>query len=56
VAFAKDRKLEFPLLADFEPKGAVANFYGAYREGDRFCERALFVIDKNGVMQNAGFG
>ena len=50
VAFAKDRKLEFPLLADFEPKGAVAKLYGAYREGDGFCERALFVIDKNGVI------
>jgi len=50
VAFAKDRKLQFPLLADFEPKGAVAKLYGAYREGDGFCERALFVIDKNGVI------
>ena len=50
VAFAKDRKLEFPLLADFEPKGAVAKLYGAYREGDGFCERALFVINKNGVI------
>jgi len=50
MAFAKDRKLEFPLLADFEPKGAVAKLYGAYREGDGFCERALFVIDKNGVI------
>jgi peroxiredoxin len=50
VAFAKDRKLEFPLLADFEPKGAVSKLYGAYREGDGFCERALFVINKNGVI------
>src|SRR5580704_9825648 len=29
-AFAKDRHLHFPLLADFEPKGAVAKTYGAY--------------------------
>src|SRR3989440_5180883 len=29
AAFAGDRKLHFPLLADFEPKGAVARRYGA---------------------------
>ncbi len=49
-AFAKDRKLHFPLLADFEPKGAVAQAYGAYRKEEGVCERALFVIDKNGVI------
>ncbi len=31
-AYAKSRKLEFPLLADFEPKGAVASQYGAIAE------------------------
>src|SRR5438552_19032131 len=31
LAFARDRKLRFPLLADFEPKGGVARAYGAYR-------------------------
>jgi len=49
-AFAKDRHLHFPLLADFEPKGSVARTYGAYRAEDGVCERALFVIDKNGVI------
>lgn len=49
-AFIKDRNLHFPLLADFEPKGAVARSYGAYREKDGVCERALFVIDKNGEI------
>ncbi|MGB7729708.1 MAG: redoxin domain-containing protein [Candidatus Acidiferrum sp.] len=49
-AFSKDRHLHFPLLADFEPKGAVAKSYGAYRAEDGYCERALFVIDKNGVI------
>src|SRR5436853_2984424 len=51
VAFARDRKLHFPLLADFEPKGAVARRYGVYREGDGFTERALFVIDGDGVIR-----
>ncbi len=50
AAFAKERKLHFPLLADFEPKGAVAKMYGAYRE-EGFAERALFVLDKAGVIQ-----
>jgi len=50
-AFAKDRDLHFPLLADFEPKGAVAQMYGVYRKSDGVCERALFVIDKNGTIR-----
>jgi len=50
AAFAKDRNLHFPLLADFEPKGEVAKKYGAYREKDGFCERALFVIDRDGKI------
>ena len=50
AAYAKDHNLHFPLAADFEPKGAVARAYGAYREKEGFCERALFVIDKDGVI------
>jgi peroxiredoxin len=49
-AFAKDRNLHFPLLADFEPKGGVARAYGVYREKEGICDRALFVIDKNGII------
>ncbi len=51
LAFSKDRKLHFPLLADFEPKGAVAREYGVYREKDGEAERALFVIDAKGVIR-----
>jgi peroxiredoxin len=51
AAFAKDRKLHFPLLSDFEPKGAVARAYGAYRERDGHSERALFVIDGDGIIR-----
>src|SRR2546421_5352818 len=50
-AFAQARRLHFPLLADFEPKGEVAQKYGAYREDDGFCERALFVIDEKGTIR-----
>ena len=49
-AFAEVRHLHFPLLSDFEPKGAVARRYGAYRTEDGVSERALFVIDKTGVI------
>jgi len=51
LAFAKDRKLRFPLLSDFEPKGAVASSYGAYRRQDGISERALFVIDSEGTIR-----
>ena len=49
-AYAEQRNLHFSLLSDFEPKGAVARQYGAYREKDGVCERALFVLDRNGVV------
>jgi peroxiredoxin len=41
TAFAKDRKLHFPLLADFEPKGAVARLFGSCRQ-EGIADRALF--------------
>ena len=49
-AYSKNRKLEFELAADFEPKGRVSRLYGAYREADGYCERAIFVIDPQGVI------
>jgi peroxiredoxin len=50
IAFARDRKLHFPLLADFHPKGAVAQRYGVYDDGIGMSERALFVVDGEGVV------
>jgi peroxiredoxin len=51
LAFAHDRKLHFPLLSDFEPKGEIARRYGVYRDHDGTSERALFVIDREGVVR-----
>ena len=51
LAFAKDRNLHFPLLADFEPKGEVARTYGVYRASEGTSERALYVIDGDGIVQ-----
>src|SRR3974377_2199599 len=50
LAFSKDRKFRTPLLADFEPKGAVARLYGVYNDKTGEAERALFVIDAQGVI------
>jgi peroxiredoxin len=49
-AFAGERGLTFPLLADFEPKGEVSRRYGVYREDDGFSERALFVLSADGTV------
>lgn len=49
-AYADSKNLHFPLLSDFEPKGAVSKAYGVYHDGIGICGRALFVIDKNGVI------
>ncbi len=50
-AYAKARNLEFPLLADFEPKGDVCRKYDAYRMPDGVSERALFVLDAEGIIR-----
>jgi peroxiredoxin len=50
-AFGQQRNLRFPLLADFEPKGEVARSYGVYRDKEGVSERALFLIDGDGVIR-----
>ena len=51
AAYARDRNLRFPLLSDFEPKGALSRAYGAYRTADGISERALFLVDSDGVIR-----
>jgi peroxiredoxin len=50
-AYAESRHLRFPLLSDFEPKGAVSRAYNAYRTREGFSERALFVLDRDGIIR-----
>jgi peroxiredoxin len=50
-AFAEARNLRFPLLSDFEPKGAVARDYGVYDAENGHSQRALFVIDAQGIIR-----
>jgi peroxiredoxin len=49
-AYREHHNLHFSLLADFEPKGEVARKYGVYRKTEGVTERAIFVIDGDGVI------
>ena len=51
AAYRDSRKLRFPLLADFEPKGEVARRYGVYDRQSGTTQRALFVLDKDGDIR-----
>ena len=42
--------ITYDLLSDFNPKGAVAKSYGAFRDADDISERALFIVDKEGKI------
>jgi peroxiredoxin len=50
-AFASALDLDFPLLADDDPLGEVAKTYGVFDEHRDVSERALFVIDGQGVIR-----
>jgi len=52
-AWAAVRGIGFPLLADFAPRGAVARRYDVWREADGHSERAVFVLDAEGVIRAA---
>jgi peroxiredoxin len=51
MALSNERHYHFPLLSDFEPKGAIAKAYGVYDAKEGVAERALFVIDGQGVIR-----
>ena len=49
-AWAAMRGITFPLLADFHPKGEVVRSYSVWREQDGYSDRALYVVDGDGVI------
>jgi len=51
AAFSNHHNFYFPLLADFEPKGAAAKLYEVYDEASGECHRALYIIDEKGIIQ-----
>jgi alkyl hydroperoxide reductase subunit AhpC len=50
-AWSAVRNISFPLLADFDPKGEVARRYQVMRSTLGFSERALYLIDAQGVIR-----
>ena len=44
--------ISFPLLADFQPRGALASAYGAFLEGAGITDRATVIVDKTGVIRH----
>jgi peroxiredoxin len=50
AAFAKAQGVGFPLLADFEPKGAVARAYDLYEESRGFAKRATVIVNRGGKV------
>jgi peroxiredoxin len=47
-AFAEKMGINYPLLADFQPRGAAAEKYGLFLADKGITGRAIFIIDKNG--------
>jgi peroxiredoxin len=51
TAFARSAGIEYPLLSDAHPQGAVSRAYGAYEEKAGTSSRTLFVLDEQGVIR-----
>ena len=50
-AFAEKLGLKYPLLADFHPKGAVAEKFGVFLGERGITKRAVVVIDTEGIVR-----
>ncbi len=50
-AFAKAKGITYPLLSDFHPKGAAAAKYGVMNDKLGLAERALFIVDPQGIVR-----
>ena len=50
-AFAEREGLEFPLLSDFWPHGAVASAYGVFNDALGAPDRGTFLIDRDGIVR-----
>lgn len=51
TAFSEQHHFHFPLLADFEPKGAVAQLYESYDAENGVCKRSIYLIDEKGIIR-----
>jgi len=50
MAFAKQLGIHYPLLADFQPRGAMADKYGLYLADKGITARATVIVDKKGKV------
>jgi epoxyqueuosine reductase len=50
-AYAEKMGISYPLLADFEPKGAVASKFGLYLADKGITNRATVIVDKQGIVR-----
>ena len=49
-AYADKMGIQYPLLADFHPRGAVAAQYGVYLADKGITGRAISIIDRDGKL------
>src|SRR5580658_10471952 len=49
-AFAEKMGIQYPLLADFQPRGAVGSLFGVYLADKGITGRAIAVIDRDGKL------
>ncbi len=43
--------IPYPVLADFNPKGHVSQLYGVYNEERGTANRAVVIVDKQGIVR-----
>ncbi|HTY42029.1 MAG TPA: redoxin domain-containing protein [Thermoanaerobaculia bacterium] len=51
-AFAAQQGIQYPLLADFHPKGAVSEKYGVYLPEKGISARTAFIVGKDGKIKD----
>jgi peroxiredoxin len=52
-AFARELNgIDFPLLADFHPKGQVTKAYDLWREDKGYSRRAIVIVDRKGIVRS----
>jgi peroxiredoxin len=49
-AFAEKMGIHYPLLADFQPRGAVGEKFGVYLGDKGITGRAIAIVDRNGKI------
>jgi peroxiredoxin len=51
ASYSESRNIGFPLLADFEPKGAVSTLYEVYDQEEGTAKRGLYLLDENSIIK-----